>query len=186
MKILMSIVFLSISFVAVAQSEWMSIKFSPAFVKGAQLTISKSDAGYSMSLMGDLVNESVSLQEKSLLKIKDFMPLYFIGKQKEDSLERVKQLEDEKNGIHIANLDGITIEGKCVDQKSSRLFKFWSPGKQSVNYNLMILLFNLMDGSFIKPETVRYLAVLKGYFGIKEKKVDVPPSTSMPFPKIKV
>ena len=157
---------MSVCYVAFAQTDLMSIKFSPSFIKGAQFTISKADAEYSMSLKGNLVNETVLIQESSLSKIKNFMPEYFIGKQQEDSIERAKQLEDEKNGIHVVGLDGITIEGIFRDQDSNRMFKFWSPNQASVNYKLMILLFDLMKGSFVKPETRKYITELKIYFQI--------------------
>ena len=164
MRTLLSIAFLSISFMIFAQTELISIKFSPSFTKSAQFKISKADDGYIMSLNGDLVNETVLIRELSLSKIKNFMPEYLIVKQQEDSVERVKQLEDEKNGIHGVNLDGITVEGAYRDKGSNQIFKFWSPNKESVNFKLMIRLFDLMNGSFVKPETAKYINDLKAYF----------------------
>src|SRR5574344_599859 len=155
MRTLLSIVFLSISYMVFAQTELISIKFLPSFTKSAQFAISKADAGYSMSLKGELVNETVLIQELSLSKIKNFMPEYFIAKQQEDSVERAKQLEDEKNGIYGVNLDGITIEGAYRYNDLNRIFKFWSPNKESVNFKLMIRLFDLMNGSFVKSETAK-------------------------------
>ena len=166
MRILLSIVFMSICYVSFAQTDLMTIKISPSFIKGAQFTISKADTGYSMSLKGVLFNETVLIKESSLSKIKNFMPEYFIGKQLEDSIECAKQLEDEKNGIYIVGLDGINIEGIFRDQDSNRMFQFWSPNQASVNHKLMILLFDLMKGSFVKPETQEYITELKLYFRI--------------------
>ena len=164
MRTLFLVILISVSSVIFAQTKMMSLRFLPSFIKGAQLTISKTDVGYSMSLIGDLANESVLIQESSVSKIKDFMPMYFVEKQKEDSIERAKELEDEKKGIHGVNLDGITIKGEFIDQKLNRSFDFWSPNKISINFKLMNLIFELMNGSFVKPETVKYIKDLKGYF----------------------
>jgi hypothetical protein len=164
MKILLSVFFMSISCLVSAQTELMSIKFMPSFTKGSRLSISNSTGGYSVSLIGELVNETVLTQESTIAKIQSFMPEYFIGKQQEDSVERAKQLEDARNGVHMVGLDGITIEGTYKDQNSNQIFQFWSPVKTSVNYKLMTLLFDLMKGLFVKPETAKYLTELLIYF----------------------
>jgi len=160
MRALLSIVFMSVCCVAFAQTDLMSIKFSPSFIKGAQLTVSKGDGGYSMSLKGDVVNESVNIKESSLSKINDFMPEYFIGKQNEDSVEMAKQI----NGVKLLHLDGITVAGTYNIQQTKKMFEFWSPKKDSVNFKLMALVFNLMKASFVKPETTKYISDLSGYF----------------------
>jgi len=106
-----------------------------------------------------VVNETVNIKESSLSKIKDFIHEYFIGKQNEDSVERAKQT----NGVKFLHLDGITVEGTYNIQQSKKMFEFWSPKKESVNYKLMVLVFNLMKESFVKPETTKYISDLSGY-----------------------
>ena len=171
MRALLSIVLLSLCCVAFSQTDLLSVKFSPAFIKGSQLTITKGYAGYTMLLLGDLVNEKVSIQEATLSKIIGFIPDYFIGRKQEDSINRAKQLEAEikalQRGARIefgVGLDGITIEGAFRNQQSNWTFQFWSPRKGSVDYKFSMLLFDLMRGSFVRPETQKYLAGLEEYF----------------------
>ena len=169
MRTLLSVVFLSISIVAFAQIDRMIINFRPAFMKRSQLIIQKDSAGYTMSIKGEQVNEVVPINSASISRISDFLPTYFIEKQRLDSIEmKEEEIREEQRkkgvGVYIANLDGITIRGYVFSQQTERGFEFWSPNKTSVNYTLMMLYFDLMKNSFVKPQTINYISGLRDYF----------------------
>jgi hypothetical protein len=166
MRILLLIFSLFICSLASSQNDLISLKISPSFHKSAQLRIFKYNSKYKMSLIGEQVNETVSIKNESISRIIKFIPVYIIGIERLDSIEKAEYLEMSRKGIFklTTGTDGITVQGTLQDQQKMQLIKFRSPQKENINYMLMMLLFNQMRGEFKKKQTEKYIGILNSYF----------------------
>lgn len=179
MKGLFIFLFLLTTIGCFGQINSLTVDFSPSFIEESQLMINKENSKYSMSIHNSKINEKCLLADSLTSDLQLFFVDYFKQKFTLDSIEKVNELEREKNGIHVVGLDGITVKGVLVDKNGERSFDFWSPQKQTINHKLMSILFKQMYSTFNKPETINYLENLEGYFafGLGLKKLSESPLT---------
>ena len=66
--------------------------------------------------------------------------------------------------LRVISLDGASVHGVLVDHNSERSFDISSPRKGAIDYLFMKMLFDKMDATFKKPETIKYLEQLRKHF----------------------
>jgi hypothetical protein len=178
MKKLLIFVFLLSTIDSYCQMSSLTVDFYPSFIKGCQLKISKDNSNYSVSISNTKINEVGIVPDSLISDLKPFLDDYFVQKFTLDSLKKVEEQRnwDDNHFVDIPGLDGITVKGVMVDNSTEKSFSFWSPGKGSIDHDLIIKLFNLMNTSFSKSETIVYIEQLEGYFsfglGLKKLKED--------------
>lgn len=172
MKRLLILLFLLSTIDCFSQISSLTVDFSPSFIDGSQLLIVKENSKYSMTISNYRVIEKGILADSLISDLQLFFVDYFKQKFTLDSIEKIKELEMEKNAVQIIELDGIGIEGVLVDNHNERSFNFRTPQRGSNDQKLISTLYKLMYNTFNKPETINYLEQLKSYFpfglGLKE------------------
>lgn len=181
MKKLLIFVFLLSTIDSYCQMSSLTVDFYPSFIEGCQLKISKDNSNYSVAISNAKINEVGIVPDSLMSDLKLFFDDYFRLKYTLDSIKKVEEQRnrDNSNFVDIVGLDGITVKGVLVDKSTEKSFRFRSPGRGSIDNDLISKLFNLMNTSFSKSETIVYLEQLEDYFslGLRLKKLKEDPLT---------
>lgn len=164
MKRLLILVFLLCTMDCFSQISRLTVDFSPSFIEGSHLSIVNENSKYSMTITHNGISEKGILADSLLTDLQLFFIDYFKQKFTLDSIKEIEELEMEKSGVHIMELDGIGVEGMMVDNHNKWSFNFRTPQGGSNDQKLISKLYKLMYNTFNKPETINYLEQLKSYF----------------------
>jgi len=143
------------------------------------LSIVKENPDYSITIHNSKINETWFLADSSFLDLQLLFVDYFRLKYSSDSIKKIEEREQALKGIHIVELDGISVKGVLIDNFGDRVFDFRSPRKGTIDQNLMSALYKVMYKAFTKPQTITYLEQLEGYFafGLGLRKLNESPLT---------
>jgi hypothetical protein len=165
MKKLLIFVFLLSTIDSYCQMSSLTVDFYPSFTEGCQLKISKDNSNFSVAISNAKINEVGIVPDSLMSDLKLFFDDYFRLKFTYDSIKKVEEEElFEKEGVKFIDLDGIRVKGVLVDKSTEKSFSFRTPDKGTIDNDLIRKLFNLMNTSFSKSETIVYLEQLEDYF----------------------
>jgi hypothetical protein len=179
MKRLLILLFLLSNLVCYCQIKRLTVDFAPSFIERSQLSIVKENPEYSITIQNSKINETWFIADSSLLDLQLQFVDYFRLKYSSDSIKNIEEREQALKGIHIVELDGISVKGDLIDNFGDRVFDFRSPRKGTIDQNLMSALYKVMYKAFTKPQTITYLEQLEGYFafGLGLRKLNESPLT---------
>lgn len=162
-----------------SQINSLTVDFSPSFIEKSRLSINKENPEYSITIQNSKINETCFLTDSSLLDLQLLFVDYFRLKYSLDSIKNTEEREMALRGECRVTLDGISVKGVLVDNVGDRVFDFSSPRKGTIDHILMVDLYKLMYKAFTKPETIKYLEQLEGYFafGLGLRKLKESPLT---------
>ncbi|HEU5290034.1 MAG TPA: hypothetical protein VFU05_05270 [Cyclobacteriaceae bacterium] len=165
---------------AIAQQNNQSIlrvNFEPSFSNNCTLTLHEVQGGI---FWIELVvfkfkenskiesREEVDVSQDKAIPILDFLKTYnFIIKGSIDtiSVERVFWRGDSVTAIKKSyGNDGITVNGSFTKGGVTKRFAFWSPEKDSENYQFVQKILALPNESFKKKKSLNQLKALQSYF----------------------
>lgn len=166
MRKLLIFLFLLSSIGCYCQIDRLSVYFYPSFIDRADVVIEKKESGYSVTISNGKIYEECSLKEASLSDLQYFFVDYFNQKHIIDSIGYAYKQELAKKGTFIIHLDGITVNGYLVDKYGERWFAFKSPNNGTIDHMFMVVLFKLLNSTFKKSETVKYVERLGNSFDV--------------------
>ena len=162
-----------------SQISSLTVDFSPSFIAKSRLSVVKENSKYSMTIIQNGISEKGIMADSLMTDLQLLLVDYFKQKFTLDSIIKNEEIEMEKNGVQIFELDGIGVKGVLVDNKNERSFNFSTPRKGTIDHHLMVVLYKLMYKAFTKPETINYLEQMESYFslGLGLKKLKDSPLT---------
>lgn len=175
--IYLSILSSSISYAQQNGQRILTMSFEPSFSKRSTLTFRGIQGE---AFQGELIifkneekskiacRERVKISEEKITTILDFLKTYEFkikGSVDTVSSERVLFRGDSTTAYKISHgNDGITVSGFLLWNGVTKRFAFWSPGKESENYQLIQKIFALSNSSFKKKKSLNHLKTLQNYF----------------------
>jgi hypothetical protein len=155
----------------------LTIDFEPSFANSTTLTFRGVQGGMfqaEMVVFKDEEKSKVECREKGnisedrLASILNFIKTYDFkikGSVDTISFERVFWRGDSTTVYKISHgNDGITVSGSLLWNGVTKRFAFWSPGKETENYQLIQKIFALSNSSFKKKKSLNHLKALQNYF----------------------
>jgi len=179
MKKLLIFLFLLTTVSCFGQMKSLTIDFAPSFMEKSQVLIENISSIYTITIMNSKINETHYLSESLVAELNQFLADYPQKKVIEDSLLRVRILEEKNKSIDnelqkrikgldiVSTSDGIGVWVNLVDRNGSKTYKLENPIiKGTIDETFIKLIFKLMNQSFWNYQTETYVEKLEGYFSL--------------------
>jgi len=143
----------------------LEICMKPSFIEQANFTIKKNNEledSY-IHFKNSYFDNKQSLDLNSLKALEEFLETYQFENTNNIRTENVIK-DGDTSTFTIVGFDDITVSGKLTRLNDYKEFTFWSPEKNSKNYELVKLIFSITDQNFVDERERKYLNSLKGYF----------------------